>query len=53
MYLCNEYEDNRIEYIWLKVRCTNKIFYFSCVNCPSNSENEFYQIKRKCVKGKI
>ena len=26
MYLFNEYEDNRIEYIWLKVRCTSFTF---------------------------
>ena len=34
----NEYGDDRVECIWLKVRCTNKIVYFSCVYRPPNSE---------------
>ena len=32
--LCLQYDDNGMECIWLKLRSTNKTFYFPCVYRP-------------------
>ena len=38
---CYEFEDDRMECIWLKIRTFNKAFYFACVYRPPNSNNDF------------
>ena len=46
---CCEYEDNRLECIWLKISSTNKTFYFACANRPPNS-NEFWQALSQSIE---
>ena len=46
---CYEYEDNRMECIWLKISSTNKTFYFACAYRPPNS-NEFWQALSQSIE---
>ena len=46
---CYEYEDNRMECIWLKITSTNKTFYFACAYRPPNS-NEFWQALSQSIE---
>ena len=41
---CVDFEDCRLECIWLKVRSINITFYFACVYRPPNSGNDFWQL---------
>ena len=47
---CYEFEDDRMECIWLKIRTFNKAFYFACVYRPPNSNNDFVQALSESVE---